>query len=103
MQFDIYANPVTRARRAFPFVVILQSDIADSGHDRVVAFLAPQKKLPTTAGRLLPIVTIGEQSLVILLPSLTTLPTADLSKPIANVAAYRESIVLGIDWLFLGV
>ena len=30
-QYDVVDNPAPRVRRAFPFVVILQSDLADTG------------------------------------------------------------------------
>ena len=36
-QFDVFANPIVRVRRAMPFVVLLQSDRARTGRDRVVA------------------------------------------------------------------
>ena len=49
-QFDVLDNPIPRARRTMPFVVILQSDLAETGHDRVVAPLAPSAALPTTGG-----------------------------------------------------
>ena len=40
-QFDVLDNPIPRARQALPFVAILQSDLAETGRDRVVAPLAP--------------------------------------------------------------
>ncbi len=40
-QLDIFTNPIARARRAYPFVVVLQADLADPGRDRIVAPLVP--------------------------------------------------------------
>lgn len=51
-------NPVTGARRAYPFVVLLQSDVAQIGRDRAVAPVAPRAAFPPIPGRLAPIVTI---------------------------------------------
>lgn len=103
MQFDVHRNPVARARRSFPLVAILQSDFAETGKDRVVAFLAPRYGLPTVAGRLIPIVGIGGDEFALLLPSLTNLPAADLQEPVGNIAFHRDRIVEALDWLFLGV
>ena len=36
-QFDVFENLITRARRAYPFVVVLQAEVADTGRDRIVA------------------------------------------------------------------
>ena len=33
-QFDVFDNPVPKARRALPLVVILQSNLADTGRER---------------------------------------------------------------------
>jgi len=44
-----------------PFVAILQSDLADTGRDRVVAPLATRAAMPTLAGRLIPIVMVDNQ------------------------------------------
>lgn len=60
-QFDVAENPIPRARRALPSVAILQSDLADTGRDRVVAPLAPRAAMPTLAGRLIPVVHIAEE------------------------------------------
>ena len=58
-QFDVLDNPIPRARQAYPFVAVLQSDLAETGRERVVAPLAPSAALQTLAGRLIPIVTVA--------------------------------------------
>ena len=102
-QFDVYPNPVTRAQKAFPFVAVVQSDLADTGRDRIVAFLAPLAAVPTVAGRLMPVVSIGDDAFVLFLPSLTNLPANDLVDARGSIRAERDRIVEGLDWLFLGV
>ena len=44
-QFDVFVNPIVAARRAYPFVAVLQSDLADTGRDRIVAPLAPRGRV----------------------------------------------------------
>jgi toxin CcdB len=101
-QFDVLDNPIPRARRALPFVAILQSDFAETGRDRVVAPLAPRAAMPTLAGRLIPIVTVENQDYALLVPSLTALPVTDLRYVVANLADHREQIVAALGYLFIG-
>ena len=100
-QFDVLDNPIPGARRAMPFVAILQSDLAETGRDRVCA-LAPRAAMPTIAGRLIPIVEVENQDFALLVPSLTALPVADLRQVIASLAADRERILAALDYLFIG-
>jgi toxin CcdB len=95
--------PIPRARRALPFVAILQSDLAETGRDRVVAPLAHRAAMPTLAGRLIPIVTMENEDYALLVPSLTALPVADLGHVVASLADHRERIVAALDYLFIGV
>lgn len=103
MQFDVHPNPIPRARRAFPLVVILQADIAETGRDRLIALMAPLAEMPGVIGRLTPIVEVQGHRYVLMLPSIAGLPGSDLQTPIGNVGAERDRIVAGLDWLFLGV
>lgn len=102
-QFDVFANPVTRARRAYPLVVILQSDLANIGRERIVAPLVPRVRLPGTTGRLTPHVEIGDVEHVVLVPSLAAIAASDLREARGHVVAYREAIVAALDYLFLGL
>ena len=101
-QFDVFENPIQRARRALPFVMILQSDLADTARDRVVAPLAPEAAMPPFAGQLLPVVTIMADTYALLVPSLTTMPIGDLRHSIANLTADRDRIMAALDYLFIG-
>jgi toxin CcdB len=101
-QFDVLENPIPRARRALPFVAILQSDLVQTGRERVVAPLAPSATMPTLAGRLIPIVKVENRDYALLVPSLATLPVADLRRVVANLADDRERILAALDYLFIG-
>lgn len=85
-----------------PFVAILQSDLAETGRDRVVAPLAPSAAMPTLAGRLIPVVQVEDQDYALLVPSLTALPVADLRHVVANLAHDRKRILAALDYLFVG-
>lgn len=103
MQFDVFDNPIPQARRDFPFVVVLQSDVASTGRDRIVAPLVPRKRMPKLAGRLTPVVSVGGLEHVLLVPRMTSVAAADLRVIKAQLPAHRDDIVSAIDYLFLGV
>jgi toxin CcdB len=101
-QFDVLDNPIARARRAMPLVAILQSDLAQTGPDRVVAPLAPTAAMPPLTGRLIPIVDVEGRDYALLVPALTALPAADLRQVVANLAGERTRILAALDYLFIG-
>jgi len=102
-QFDVFANPIARARRAYPLVVVLQSDIAATGRERIVAPLVPRSKLPGTVGRMTPHVDIDGVAHVVLVPALAAVLVADLKGVRGQLARYRNELVAAVDYLFLGV
>jgi len=102
-QFDVFANPVTRARRAYPYVVVMQADVAQIGRDRVVAPTAPRDAFPAIPGRLTPVVTVKRKEFVLLVTSLTTIPARSLGTAATSLADRREDILAAIDYLFFGV
>lgn len=101
-QFDVLANPIPRARHALPFVMILQSDLAETGRERVVAPLAPHAAMPPFAGRLVPVLEVAGVDHVLLVPSLTSMPAADLCHAVVNLADERDRIMAALDYLFIG-
>ncbi len=102
-QYDVVDNPVPRARRAFPLVAILQSDLADTGSDRIVAPLVPGDDIPGVVGRLMPIVKVQGVDYALIVPRLTAVAAAELRAVKDNLSAYRSDIVAALDLLFLGV
>ena len=103
MQFEVFENPVTLARRDFPFVAILQSELANTGRDRIVAPLVPRKRMAKLTGRLTPVVSVAGVEHVLLVPRMTSVAAADLRMTKGQLVNYREAIVSAIDFLFLGV
>lgn len=102
-QFDVFVNPIQRARRAYPYVAVLQSDLAETGGERIVAPLAPKARLTGTAGRLTPHVRVSNVEHVLLVPSMTAIAVVDLRELRDQLGAYRDAIVAALDYLFLGV
>jgi hypothetical protein len=85
------------------YVVGLQSDLADTGRERIVAPLVARSRLPGTIGRLTPHVKLGDVEYVVLVPSLAAVPVQALREVRAQLASYRSELVAALDHLFLGV
>jgi hypothetical protein len=52
-QFDVFVNPVPAARAAFPFVIAMQSDLATTPKQQIVAPVAARCSFGSS-GRLTP-------------------------------------------------
>jgi toxin CcdB len=102
-QFEVFENPIPRARGAYPFVAVVQSDLADTGRERIVAPLAPRERLHGTAGRLTPHVEIHNHEYVLMIPNMTGILLTDLRVRRAEIGRYRAEIAAALDYLFLGV
>jgi toxin CcdB len=103
VQFDVFVNPIVAARRAYPFVVVLQSDFAATTRDLLAAPLVPRRALTPIAGRLTPIVEIDSMEHVVLVADLAPVRQRDLSTPVGSLVARRADLLDAIDYLFFGV
>ncbi len=103
MQHDVFANPVSLTRRAFPFLAVLQADLAGDGRGRIVAPLAPRSAMPGAVGRLLPIVEHDGAQFLLALELMTSIPRDALRQKLGSIAAHRDDITRALDWLFTGV
>lgn len=103
MQFEVFDNPIPGARQAFPFVAILQSDLADTGRERMVAPLVPRERIPAAIGRLTPIVKILGTDHLLLVPQMSSIAVGSLRDPRDRLTVYRDAILSALDILFMGV
>ena len=102
-QFDLFAHPNPRLRSAFPFLVVVQADIADSD-ERLVAPLIPWGLARVRAGnRALPRVEHDGAAFAIALVLIGPLPVRLLRGYAGSVAAHRDDINHALDWIFLGL
>ncbi len=102
-QLDIFENPIVKARRGYPFVTVLQSDLADTGRDRIVAPLAVLARGARAPGRLTPRVEIAGTTYLVMVPSITSVSADELTHHHGTLARYRDALVAALDYLFLGV
>jgi toxin CcdB len=102
-QFDVFDNPIATTRRAYPFVVSLQSDFAQHSREQIVAPLVPIELIPKVISRLTPIVSLVGSEHMVLVPALTGLRLRDLTKPRASLSSARNELLAAIDYLFFGL
>jgi toxin CcdB len=104
MQHDLCRNPNPRSRSAFPFVVILQADLAAEGETRLVAPVAPHVgPLASAVSRALPVIEHHGKRYAVALSLISALPRRQLQQPEASLAHYRDDITRALDWLLWGV
>jgi len=102
-QFDVFVNPLPIARRAYPFVVVMQADIARNASDQIVAPLAPDASMPKGSGPLTPVVAVNGRDLIVIVPRLTAIRSRDLIESQCSIASARRDLLAAIDYLFFGV
>jgi toxin CcdB len=99
----VFANPAPGTCRAFPFITVLQADLAGEGPGRIVAPLAPRAAMPGAVGRLLPTVTHDGAEFLLALEPMTSIPGKALRHKLGSIAAHRDDIIRALDWVFSGV
>ncbi|HEX3396180.1 MAG TPA: CcdB family protein [Steroidobacteraceae bacterium] len=102
-QFDVYVNPVPAGRRAYPFVVAMQSDITLDTKEQIVAPLAPRASMREVFGHLTPRVDVHGSEYIALVTRLNAIRSRDLAPSIGSVASARRDLLAAIDYLFFGV
>ena len=101
-QFDVFVNPIAAARRAYPFVVVLQSDFAQYARDQIVAPLVPLPLIPKVISGLTPIVLLDGTDHMVLVPAVSGVRSRDLAERHSSIAAARSELLAAIDYLFFG-
>jgi toxin CcdB len=71
--------------------------------ERIVAPLALRARMTHTTPRLAPLVSVGGNEYLVLVPRLAMLPVTSLREHRGQLAGYRDAIVAALDLLFLGV
>lgn len=101
-QFDVVANPAIRVRRQLPYLVVLQSNFADTGNERVVAPLSPVSEFKPATQQLFPTVKLDGTAYRLLVPGLTAARVGSLGQPVGSLASERDRIIAALDYLLLG-
>jgi toxin CcdB len=102
-QFDVFVNPFENARRGYPFVVAMQSDLAVNGAEQLVAPIASNDYPHSRSRRVMPVVALRGNEHVVVVPRLTVIRSRDLIEKVSSIATARTELLAAIDYLFFGV
>ena len=103
-QFDVYANPSKATRRAYPFIVDIQSSVISDIATRIVVPLGKKADFSNEEmKRLTPIVTYEGKELLLLVPQIASMPAKALISPIGSLSHLREEIVAALDFAITGI
>lgn len=102
-QFDVFVNPFATVRRAYPFVVAMQSDLVINGAEQLVAPIASSDYPRSVSRRVMPVVALRGNDHVVVVPRLTVMRSRDLVEKVSSIATARSELLAAIDYLFFGV
>jgi toxin CcdB len=103
-QWDIYPNPVPRARERMPYLVVLQSDLLSALPTRLVA---PLSRSGVTRGelpqRIAPEFEVAGERLVLKPHEAGSVDARTLRDPVANLRAQSHRLVDALDAVISGI
>jgi len=101
-QFDLYRNTNPRTSEVIPLLLDVQSDLLASLNTRMVIPLSRAKGL-TGINRLMPEVSVGDETLLLLTPQMAGIARRELGEPVGSLAHLRLEIIAAIDLLISGI
>lgn len=103
-QFDVYANPSRITRRAYPFIVDIQSDIVSAIATRIVVPLGRKVDFKNEEmKKLTPTVKYEGEEFLLIVPQIASMPAKALKNPIGSLSHLREEIVSAVDFAITGI
>ncbi|MFZ5580056.1 MAG: CcdB family protein [Pseudomonadota bacterium] len=101
-QFDVYRND-GHDRKAFPYVMAVQSDLFEDARSVVVIPLTAPDNVGKVHPRFQPRITLEGESLACVTQLVTAVPRTSLGAPVGNATSHRTDILAAIDLLFTGI
>jgi len=103
-QFSLYHNRNRSTRKAYPYFVDVQNALVDTLNTRLVIPLARHNEIgDSVVTRLCPLVSIGDETFVLLTQQMTTIPLSALSMEVGSLEQRRDDIIAAIDFLVTGI
>jgi toxin CcdB len=103
-QFDVYKNRNDATRRAYPYLLNIQSEVLSALNTRIVLPLAREAGLKVKEmERLIPKVECQGETVIVMTPQVAAAPRKNLSEPVGSLAHMRKEIVGALDFAVGGV
>jgi len=98
-QFDVYMNPSRSTKKAYPYLLDIQSEIVSEISPRIVLPLARRSEFKEQAmKKLTPMITYDNEKLLIMTPQISAVPVKILKKPLGSLAHFRDEIIASLDF-----
>ena len=99
----VYENVNTATRKAYPYLLDIQSDLLDDLRTTVVIPLSPAARAGAAAiERLCPVVEVQGSSYVALTQQMAGIERKMLGGEVADLASYRPQIIAALDFIVSG-
>ena len=98
-QLDVFRHPDSRAGRAHPYLIVLQSDAVSDTRSVIAAPLVRE----APGGKIYPRVVVEGEPFAIVISDLAAVPRSLLKRRVTNVHDERDRIIAALDLLFIGV
>lgn len=104
-QYAVYRNRHPDTRRAYPYLLNVQSDLIAETGTRVVVPLSPvsSRAGSTPIGTLMPRVEVAGKPHVLMVPLLAAAETSHLGSLEADLSDQHHTIMAALDMLFTGI
>ncbi|ARN74029.1 CcdB family protein [Oceanicoccus sagamiensis] len=103
-QFDVYTNPSSKTRNAYPYIIDIQSPLIANISTRIVIPLGRLKDFRQENMRgPTPEISYLEEPYLLLTPQIASMPTKLLKQPIGSLSHFREEIISAIDFAITGI
>ncbi len=86
-----------------PLVAVIQSDLLEAMHTRVVVPLLPVGTAGRPPAGLNPTVVVGGETVVLMPQLAATLTLAELGQPVGSIVSARDAVIRALDMLVSGV
>lgn len=103
-QFDVYSNPGKRSKKAYPYLLDIQSETISEIATRIVLPIArPGELKDQEMKRLTPVVEYEGEELLIITPQISAVSKKALKEPLGSLAHFRDEIIASLDFAITGV
>ena len=103
-QFDVYVNPSSSTRNAFPFIVDIQNPIISALATRIVIPLGRVSYFKHEQMKgLTHVIEYKDEKFLLLTVQIASIPTKRLKNPVGSLSHFRDEIVSSLDFAITGI
>lgn len=103
-QFDVYINPSSSTRDAFPYIVDIQNPVISELATRIVIPLGRITYFKNEQMKgLTPAVEYENEKFLLLTAQIASIPTKKLKNPVGSLSHFRDEIISSLDFAITGI